>query len=311
MDEQAVAGEGERGDIEPDQTTSRRRMLRIGAIGAAAIASGAAADLLRADPAAAGTGTGAVFNIGVANSAPGATSLTMTGSSGDALAVTNNNLAGAGVNALGNPGILGLGSTHGAVGVQGIGGFGAPGVSAQGDVALEAICTNAAGAIAKLTQSPAPTSIPTTGFVGDIVAVKNHLYYCYASNSGSNPKWAKMSGSLVILPSSQRAYDSRSGAGPLSAGQTRDIGLTAASGFPAGVSAALLNLTITNTSGVGYLTVFSTGTGFPGTSNINWFTTGMTIANNATSAVNASGLVTVFCGGGSTDFILDVLGYYP
>ena len=102
--------------------------------------------------------------------------------------------------------------------------------------------------------------------------------------------------------------------GPLTgkflAGQTRTLALTPQ--LPPGAAAALLNVTVTNTVAGGFLTLFPTGTTNPGTSSINWFGSGQTLANNATVAVSGVGQVNIYCGGTGgpqADVIVDLLGY--
>lgn len=63
---------------------------------------------------------------------------------------------------------------------------------------------------------------------------------------------------------------------------------------------------MTNAQAQGYLAVFSAVATYAGTSNINYFA-GRTIANNATSAVDSSAKINVRFGGGTTDFVIDVL----
>ncbi len=98
--------------------------------------------------------------------------------------------------------------------------------------------------------------------------------------------------------------------GKFQAGKTRT--LTLSPELPAGAAAALLNVTVTDTVGSGFLIVYPAGTTRPGTSNINWFGSGQTIANNATVAVSAGGAVQIYCGGGGAPqahVIVDLLGY--
>ena len=133
------------------------------------------------------------------------------------------------------------------------------------------------------------------------------LYYCLAN--GTPGTWVKMTPLVPINPP-KRAYDSRSHDGPLAGGNTRNVSL-ASGGLPAGASLALINLTVVKTVGAGYLSLYEEGTSAPSplTSNINWYTSGQTIANNATVAVSSSGGITVQAGG-TTDFLIDVFGFY-
>jgi hypothetical protein len=122
-----------------------------------------------------------------------------------------------------------------------------------------------------------------------------------------------------VLPSAVRAYDSRAGQvptgvvkGQLLAGQERTVDLRVGGGVPAGATAALLNLTVTNTSAAGFLKLFKPGAAVPSASAINWYAASSNLANNATAAVSATAGITVRCGGSgaSTDVIIDVVGYY-
>jgi hypothetical protein len=119
--------------------------------------------------------------------------------------------------------------------------------------------------------------------------------------------------SLRLLQKQVRKLDTRR-AGPLhgkfAPGQTRK--LTLAPEVPAGAAAALVNLTVTNTVGVGFLTLFPAGTPNPGTSSINWSSSGQTLANSATVAVSAATQsIFIFCNGfGAADVIVDLVGYY-
>ncbi|MGZ7008313.1 MAG: twin-arginine translocation signal domain-containing protein [Ilumatobacteraceae bacterium] len=122
----------------------------------------------------------------------------------------------------------------------------------------------------------------------------------------------------------KRVYDSRVIAplGPLGGNATRVISV--ANGYtvstatvdlpdvvPAGAKAIAYNLTITKTVGSGFLAVAPGDATALGASSINWFTSGMTLANGLVVKLDSNRQVKVFCGGGgSTEFIIDVLGYH-
>lgn len=118
------------------------------------------------------------------------------------------------------------------------------------------------------------------------------------------------SGALFVPTEPTRSYDSRADGGPLAGGSHRNVDLGAAP-VPAGATAIAYNLTITGTAGTGYLAVAPSGTGtLPAISTINWTGAGQTIANAAQTGVTDHS-VKVFAGGsGSTEFILDVVGYF-
>ncbi|GAA5005932.1 S53 family peptidase [Kitasatospora paranensis] len=83
-------------------------------------------------------------------------------------------------------------------------------------------------------------------------------------------------------------------------------------GVPAGVTAVALNVTVANTSGVGYLTVWPTGKAQPVTSNINWVDHSGAVPNLVTVPVGAGGKISMFNGAWSSParVVVDLLGYY-
>jgi hypothetical protein len=123
-----------------------------------------------------------------------------------------------------------------------------------------------------------------------------------------------------------RVYDSRAGApppqGPLPSGQNRTIsvadrrdgsGTSIQSDFvPPGTIAVFANITVTGTSGTGYLSVNPGGNTAADSSVINWSTNGQTIANGVALRIDtATRTLTVVTGGpGSTDFLIDITGYW-
>jgi hypothetical protein len=75
-----------------------------------------------------------------------------------------------------------------------------------------------------------------------------------------------------------RIHDSRNSQfGPHTAGFRRKI----SGSLLNGQMAVCINITVTQTVGNGWLAVYPGNASFNGTSNINWFMNGMTIANNA------------------------------
>lgn len=91
-------------------------------------------------------------------------------------------------------------------------------------------------------------------------------------------------------------------------GQTRTLAL----GLPTGATAAIVNVTVTDTVGGGFLGLFPAGTPWPGTASINWAATGQSIGNNATVPVSPSGDVNIICNGSpdaATSVVIDLVGY--
>ncbi len=89
-----------------------------------------------------------------------------------------------------------------------------------------------------------------------------------------------------------------------------DLTVLNRAGIPAsGVSAVVLNVTATDPTSAGYLTVWPTGSAMPFASNLN-FTPGETIPNLVTAKVGTNGQVAFFNSSGSTDIIADAVGYF-
>lgn len=81
-------------------------------------------------------------------------------------------------------------------------------------------------------------------------------------------------------------------------------------GIPAGVTAVVLNLTVTNAAGPGFITAYGEGDQRPITSNVN-FVAGQTVPNLSIVPVGANGYVDLYNGSGKpTDLIADVAGYF-
>jgi hypothetical protein len=111
-----------------------------------------------------------------------------------------------------------------------------------------------------------------------------------------------------------RILDTRSGTGGYShqvgAGQSISVQAAGFGGVPAtGVSAVVLNVTVTNPNGGSYLTVYPNGSSLPTASNLN-FGPGQTVPNLVVVKVGAGGMVNVYNAAGGTDVIFDVAGWY-
>ncbi|MGL5865963.1 MAG: hypothetical protein ACRCYX_08840 [Dermatophilaceae bacterium] len=108
-----------------------------------------------------------------------------------------------------------------------------------------------------------------------------------------------------------RVLDTRTAASPLRAGQNRTVTLTGGgTGIPAsGVTAVVLNATVTGPTSGSSLTVWANGATRPTGSTLN-FAAGQTIANHATVPVDAAGRASLYNQTGTTHVILDVVGYY-
>lgn len=112
----------------------------------------------------------------------------------------------------------------------------------------------------------------------------------------------------------KRILDTRDGTGApqakLGVGGQIDLQIAGAGGVPGtDVSGVVLNVTATEATQAGYVTVYPSGARRPTVSNLNLETTGQTAANLVTVKVGANGKVTLFTSGG-THLVADVAGYY-
>lgn len=103
------------------------------------------------------------------------------------------------------------------------------------------------------------------------------------------------------------------GTGPVTSGSTVNLAVLGRGGIPAsGVSAVALNVTVSNPTAPGYLTVFPTGSSRPLASNLN-LVPGGAISNQVVVKVDTSNQISLFlyAGGGTGDITVDVVGYFP
>lgn len=117
----------------------------------------------------------------------------------------------------------------------------------------------------------------------------------------------------------QRMLDTRVGQGPgddgvkgiVGAGGLIEVQVTGRMGVPStGVSAVVLNVTVTEALGAGFVQVLPAGSGTVGaSSNLNVERAGQTIANQVTVPVSASGKVAIFAQTGG-HLLADVSGYF-
>ncbi len=133
------------------------------------------------------------------------------------------------------------------------------------------------------------------------------------------------SGLNLVAITPARVYDSRKDMfpdadGPMSAGTNRTISVAngrdpgtgvvnLADVVPATAKAIAYTLTVTGTTAGGYLAVNPGGDTVVHASTINW-AADQTLANSGVIGISAGRTVTVVCGSGTTQFIVDVIGYY-
>jgi hypothetical protein len=104
-----------------------------------------------------------------------------------------------------------------------------------------------------------------------------------------------------------RILDTRSST-PLGGNATMDVAVIGVGGVPAGATAAVINVTATNTTAASYLTVYPKGAPRPLASTLNW-TAGKTVPNLTELELGTGGMLTVYNAFGNADVVFDVNGY--
>ena len=99
--------------------------------------------------------------------------------------------------------------------------------------------------------------------------------------------------------------------GPIGNNATLDLTVTGRGGVPpSGVAAVVLNITAVGPTGAGYTTVYPTGSPQPDASNLN-FAVGDVVPNLVIAKVGTNGKVSIYNNGGNTNYLADVVGWYP
>jgi hypothetical protein len=133
--------------------------------------------------------------------------------------------------------------------------------------------------------------------------------YGWTSNGGAS----MAAGEGLLQPvAPYRVLDTRStvALGPGEARSLQVAGTGGAAGVPAtGVSAVVVNLTVTRPTAPSYLTVYPGGPSLPSTSSLN-FLAGETRANRAVVPVGADGTITIYNRAGTSHVVVDVNGWY-
>ena len=96
---------------------------------------------------------------------------------------------------------------------------------------------------------------------------------------------------------------------PWGPGETREVEVRGHGGVAADAVAVVVNVTVTDTTASGHLTVYPSGLSTPLASNVNW-AAGQIAANATTTAIGPDGSLAVHNAAGSADVIVDVAGYY-
>lgn len=171
--------------------------------------------------------------------------------------------------------------------------------------------------------TPDPTTSSISRRQGELVLdTDEDLWLCV--ESGTPGTWRKLagpqtSGSMHAI-SPKRVWDTRFQGGAMTNGESRTISV--ADGrvlgssavdvpgvVPSGATAIAFNLAVVSTGAAGFLSVTPGGATDFGAASINWSQANSVLNNGTMSTVDSSRQVTVWCSG-TTDFVIDVTGYY-
>ncbi|MFN6118225.1 MAG: hypothetical protein ACK5CE_01085 [Actinomycetes bacterium] len=312
-----------------EQRTSRRGMLRLAgaaAAGAAAAAVGQAGQAAAADGEAVFAGRQnqvtreTLIRLGTTANGPGATPGAIIGDNLTAVLRLE-------TNALSSAAMVASGSRYGVVAR----GFEEAFLSFDANYTFHSAASRKAaillsavesGTLATKTPPPTRTDFHVSGEME--VDGNGDLWWCVST--GTPGTWRKLAGPTTagafhaINPA--RVYDSRVAEGALGQGASRLVSVadgrdaagsvSAPNVVPIGATAIAYNVTVADTVGAGFLAVApgnSTGTS---ASSINWSGSGQLLSNGLQVGIDVDDrTVRVFSGGaGSTQFIIDVVGYY-
>jgi hypothetical protein len=200
-------------------------------------------------------------------------------------------------------GVVGVGPT---AGVQGSSSTGYGGLFALGKSQVRLVPAGSAGA-------PAPAG----HLAGELYVDSAGILYVFTAGAFFALSSTNMLAAPIRLLESRPAYQDNVSPGQtkpgrrINNGEIWDIPITGqvigSTSIPAGATAVIGNVTVTNPTVSGFLTLYPFGATAPNTSSIN-FTPGATVANGVTVGLSAAGHMAIK-GAGSTDIIFDAAGY--
>ena len=90
-------------------------------------------------------------------------------------------------------------------------------------------------------------------------------------------------------------------------GTTTELQIGGRGGVPTNATAAVLNITVTEPQGPGFITIWPCGTERPNASNLN-YTTGTTIPNAVITKLTTTGTICIYTSA-PTHIVIDTNGY--
>jgi hypothetical protein len=124
------------------------------------------------------------------------------------------------------------------------------------------------------------------------------------------PAASGATGTNLVALAPSRVIDTRTPARPLAAGAVLELKLAGVAGVPAtGADAVVMNVTVTEPTAAGFITVWPHGETKPLASSLN-FVRNQTVPNLVVAKLGADGTVDVAINTGSTHVVADVVGYF-
>jgi hypothetical protein len=111
---------------------------------------------------------------------------------------------------------------------------------------------------------------------------------------------------FTVVP--DRVLDTRQSGGPVGAAHTIDVHVAGTARVPVGATAAVLNVTATDATGPGYLTVYPSDRSQPVVSSVN-FVAGIPRPNTVIAPLGPDGKIKIFAFA-ETNVIVDVMGWF-
>ena len=199
-----------------------------------------------------------------------------------------------------------------------------PGGSAT-TVYFEYGATTAYGTVTPTQSIGAGTSsVAVAQFISGLTCASAYHFRIVATNSVDTSRGSDLPlTSSACTPASFetitpcRLVDTRNPAGPMGgpsllSGSDRSFMLAGQCGIPSGAQAVAVNVTVVNpTNGPGVLTLYPSGIPLPTAATVN-YKAGQIRGNAATVSLGSAGGIVVHCsqGGGTTDMVIDVTGYF-
>ena len=191
----------------------------------------------------------------------------------------------------------------------------------------------------KVTAAPGGQSCTTSGLTCTVTGLDPTKSYVFTvvptGTSGIGPGQSSAAIPMPNVPAAPADYvpltparflDTRSmaagartfdgndlGCGAIGPGlmNVRTLDIEGRAGIPStGVDAVAVNVTVVSPTASNYVTVYPSGTPKPNASNIN-FVAGQTIPNMAIVKLGSDGRIAIYNEGGSTQVIVDVVGWFP